>query len=70
MEEKITVSAEISRSDVALAFAVLGEELTQELWEKIKAAPSVIDFSKIEDKSERMQVKLGLTALLMQNFSD
>lgn len=70
MEEKIIISAEISRADVALAFAVLGEELTPELWEKIKAAPSTIDFDKIEDKSERIQVKLGLTAMLMQNFSD
>lgn len=70
MEEKITVTAEFSQTDVAAALMCLGEELTPEIWEQIKTAPSNIDFRKIKDKSERMQVKLGLLALLFQNLAD
>ena len=54
MDEKITVSAEFTQTDVAAALMCLGEELTPEIWAQIKAAPSKIDFNKIEDKSERM----------------
>lgn len=70
MEEKISVSAEFSQTDVAAALMCLGEELTPEIWEQIKAAPSNIDFNKIEDKSERMQIKLGLLCLLFSNLAD
>ena len=70
MNEKITVTAEFSQTDVAAALLCLGEELTPEMWEQIKAAPSKIDFNKIEDKTERMQVKLGLICLLFGNIVD
>lgn len=70
MDEKITVSAEFMQTDVAAALMCLGEELTPEIWAQIKAAPSKIDFNKIEDKSERMQVKLGLICLLFSNLAD
>ncbi len=43
MEEKITVSAEFSQTDVAAALMCLGEELTPEIWAQIKAAPPKID---------------------------
>lgn len=70
MDEKITVSAEFSQTDVAAALMCLGEELTPEIWAQVKAAPTKIDFNKIEDKSERMQVKLGLLCLLFGNITD
>ncbi|MBD5171971.1 MAG: hypothetical protein HDT02_01940 [Bacteroidales bacterium] len=70
MDEKITVSAEFSQTDVAAALMCLGEELTPEIWAQVKAAPTKIDFNKIEDKSERMQVKLGLLCLLFGNIAD
>lgn len=70
MDEKITLIAEFTRTDVDAALLCLGEELTPEIWEQVKAAPSKIDFSKIEEKSERMQVKLGLICLLFGNLAD
>jgi hypothetical protein len=70
MDEKITLSAKFSQTDVAAALMCLGEELTPEIWEQVKAAPHTIDFNKIEDKTERMQVKLGLICLLFGNLAD
>jgi hypothetical protein len=70
MNEKITITAEFTQTDVAAALLCLGEELTPEMWEQIKAAPSKINFHKIEDKAERMQVKLGLICLLFGNIAD
>lgn len=70
MDEKITISAEFTQTDVAAACLCIGEELTPEIWEQIKTAPSKIDFSKIKDKTERMQVKLGLICLLFGNLAD
>lgn len=70
MDEKITITAEFSQTDVAAALMCLGEELTPELWQQVKAAPSMIDFSKIEDKADRMQVKLGLLAIFFGNLAD
>lgn len=67
---KNTISADFSKTDVAAALLCLGEELTPEIWEQIKAAPSKIDFSKIEGKTERMQVKLGMICLLFGNLAD
>lgn len=70
MDEKITITAEFTQTDVAAALMCLGEELTPEIWQQLKDAPSKIDFSKIEDKTERMQVKLGLICLLFGNLPD
>lgn len=70
MEEKITITAEFSQTDVAAALMCLGEELTPDVWEQIKSTPSVIDFNRIEDKSERMQIKLGMLCLLFSNLPD
>lgn len=70
MKENITITAEFSKTDVAAALLCLGEELTPEVWEQVKAAPSKIDLSKIGDKAERMQVKLGLICLLLANLAD
>lgn len=69
MDEKITVTAEFSQTDVAAALMCLGEELTPEIWAQLKAAPSAIDFEKI-DKADRMQIKLGLLGLLFSNLAD
>ena len=70
MEEKITITAEFSQTDVAAALMCLGEELTPDVWQQIKSTPSVIDFNRIEDKSERMQIKLGMLCLLFSNLPD
>lgn len=40
MDEKITITAEFTKTDVAAALLCLGEELTPEVWEQVKAAPS------------------------------
>lgn len=70
MKENITITAEFTKTDVAAALLCLGEELTPEVWEQVKAATSKIDLSKIGDKAERMQVKLGLICLLLANLAD
>ncbi len=57
MEEKLTVFAEFSQTDVAIALMCLDQELTPGIWALIKAAPSKINFNKIEDKVDRMQWK-------------
>lgn len=70
MEEKITITAEFDKVDVAAALMCIGTELTPELWEQIKVAPSLIDFNRIEDKSERLQIKLGLLCLLIGQVAE
>lgn len=69
MDEKITVTAEFSKTDVAAALMFIGEELTPEIWARLKAAPSEIDFEKIA-KGDRMQIKLGILCLLFGNMSN
>ncbi|MGN0086469.1 MAG: hypothetical protein ACI353_02985 [Alloprevotella sp.] len=70
MNEIITITAEFTQTDIAAALLCLGEELTPEMWEQIKVVSSKINFYKIEDKAERMQVKLGLIFLLFGNIAD
>ena len=70
MNEKVTVKIPLSQSDIALAFTLIGEELTPELWDRVKATDPEINFNMIEDKSERMQIKVGIAALLLSNIKD
>ena len=70
MDEKITITAEFTQTDVAAALLCIGEELTPEIWKKIKAAPSKFDFSKIKDKAERMQIKLGMICMFVGSLAD
>lgn len=56
MNEKLTLTAEFSKNDIAGICYVLGEELTDELWEKLSKEPIKVDFNKI-DKEERKLVK-------------
>ncbi|MBD5256956.1 MAG: hypothetical protein HDS50_04890 [Bacteroides sp.] len=70
MEEKITVKIPLSHSDISLAFGFAGEDLTPEMWEKVKGMNHEINFTMIEDKAERMQIKIGIAALLLANLPD
>ena len=56
MNEKLTLTAEFNKNDIAGICYVLGEELTDELWEKLSKEPIKVDFNKI-DKEERKLVK-------------
>ncbi len=67
MEEKITISAEFTQTEVAAALMFVGETLTPEIWAKLKASPSAIDFNQIDDNAERLQVKLGLIGLFLSS---
>jgi len=66
MDEKITITAEISKNDVFGLFFLMGIELTSEIWEKLSKAPISINFDDI-DKQERNTVKAALISLAISN---
>ena len=70
MDEKITITAEFTQTDVAAALLCIGEELTPEIWKMIMTAPSNFEFCKIKDKSERMQIKLGMICMFVGSLAD
>lgn len=64
MDEKITISAEFSRTEVAAALLCLGIELTSELWRQISSKqPLAVNWDLIDDRNDRLQAKLGLIAV-------
>ncbi len=64
MDEKITISAEFSRTEVAAALLCLGVELSPELWARIAAKqPLAVNWDLIDDRNDRLQAKLGLIAV-------
>lgn len=66
MDEKITITAEFSRTEVAAALLCLGIELDAELWQKISARrPIAVNWDLIDDKNDRLQAKLGLIAVTL-----
>lgn len=64
MDEKITITAEFSRTEVAAALLCLGIELSPELWAQIAAKqPMAVNWDLIDDRNDRLQAKLGLIAV-------
>lgn len=66
MDEKITITAEFTRTEVAAALLCLGVELDAELWKKIsERQPLEVNWDLIDDKNDRLQAKLGLIAVTL-----
>lgn len=63
-EPTITISASVTRSEVAATLLLMGVELSPELWERIVAMPHDINFNAIPSERDRFQVKAGLVAML------
>lgn len=64
MDEKITITTEFSRTEVAAALLCLGVELDEKLWTGIVARqPINLNWDLIGDKNDRLQAKLGLIAV-------
>lgn len=64
MNEKITISAEFSKTEVAAALLCLGIELDDNLWNQIASRqPLPVNWEQISDKADKLQAKLGLIAI-------
>lgn len=64
MDEKITITTDFTRTEVAAALLCLGVELNEALWKQIsQKQPIAIDWNLIADKNDRLQAKLGLIAV-------
>ena len=59
MDDSIKITAEISKKEVSALFFLVGEELTEEQWEKLSEHPISLDWDKI-DKDDRRNLKMIL----------
>lgn len=69
MKEKMTITLELSKNDIAGLFFMLGEELTDEQWEMLSERPVLADLGGF-DKSERQQIKLALAAVAIASMKE
>lgn len=69
MKEKMTITLELSKNDIAGLFFMLGEELTDEQWKRLSERPVMADLGGF-DKSERQQIKLALAAVALANMKE
>lgn len=67
MNDSIKITAEISKKEVSALFFLVGEELTDELWEKLSERPISLDWDKMA-KNDRRNLKMILVgyAILTQ----
>lgn len=67
MDGNIKITAEISKEEASALFFLVGEELTDELWEKLSERPISLDWDKMT-KNDRMNLKIILVgcAILTQ----
>ncbi len=66
MDEKITITTDFTRTEVAAALLCLGVELNEELWKQIsQKQPIAINWDLIADRNDRLQAKLGHIAVTM-----
>lgn len=59
MDDSIKITAEISKKEASALFFLMGEELTEEQWEKLSERPISLNWDKI-DKSDRRNLKMIL----------
>lgn len=59
MDDSIKITAEISKKEASELFFLVGEELTEEQWEKLSEHPISLDWDKI-DKGDRRNLKMIL----------
>ena len=57
MEEKITITAEVGKNEVAGMCYLLGVELTDKIWKQLSDEPIKVDFNKMGGKDEQKLVK-------------
>lgn len=69
MKEKMTITLELSKNDIAGLFFMLGEELTDEQWKMLSERPVMADLGGF-DKSERQQIKLALAAVALASMKE
>lgn len=69
MKEKMIITAELSKNDVSALFFLMGEELTDDMWEKLSERPISADLGQF-DQTERQQVKFMLAALALSSIKD
>lgn len=71
MDEKITITAELGKNEVSALFFLIGEELTDERWERLSRSPIALNFD-VWGKEERTQFKALLisAAILNANLND
>lgn len=67
MEEKIIITAELSKNDVSAIFFLTGRELTDEVWKKLSESPIQVDFSQLE-RTEQQQMKLLLASMALASI--
>ena len=64
MDEKITITAELGKNEVSSLCFLIGEELTDERWEKLSKSPIALNFD-VWGKEERTQLKALLISAAM-----
>ena len=69
MKEKMTITLELSKNDIAGLFFMLGEELTDEQWKRLSERPVMADLGGF-DKSERQEIKLALAAVALASMKE
>ena len=69
MKEKMTITLELSKNDIAGLFFMLGEELTDEQWKRLSERPVMADLGGF-DKSERQQIKLAFAAVALASMKE
>lgn len=69
MKEKMTITLELSKNDIAGLFFMLGEELTDKQWKRLSERPVMADLGGF-DKSERQQIKLALAAVALASMKE
>ena len=69
MKEKMTITLELSKNDIAGLFFIMGEELTDKQWEMLSERPVLADLGGL-DKSERQQIKLALAAVAIASMKE
>lgn len=62
MGENIKITAELSRTDVSALFFLIGEELTEERWQKLAERPISLSFDSLS-KEDAIGIKLALIGL-------
>lgn len=65
MEEKITITAEVGKNEVAGMCYLLGVELTDKIWGQLSKAPITVDFSKVGKDEQKLVKSMFISAALM-----
>lgn len=65
MDEKLKISIEFSRDQVATVATLAGVELTQDAWDKVTDNPVSISMSDIDDKEAQLGLLIAIVGIAM-----